>query len=204
MPEIGSSRSISGCIAIPAPRPSSRPTVCSKTVMSAFVTRLSSVAAARPANDPPTISTVQRLKSVVITGSSLVPKPAVSVHKLRTAPRCGCHQHQSALFGTGASDSVKRQWWVVAVEMFDGGEDKFGLADVLDVVEQKFAWPEMEVTCFAGGIRHIASGAVMGVLPAVAGVNGGPKVVEHMAMGVPAFTGRQSDFPHADAVVLAQ
>jgi hypothetical protein len=88
MPEIGSSRSISGCIAIPAPRPSSRPTVCSKTLMSVFVTRLSSVAAARPANDPPTISTVQRLKSVVITGSSLVPKPAVSVHKLRTAPRC--------------------------------------------------------------------------------------------------------------------
>jgi len=44
----------------------------------------------------------------------------------------------------------------------------------------------------------------MGVLPAVAAVNGGPKVVEHMAMSVPAFTGRQSDFSHADAVVLAQ
>ena len=108
------------------------------------------------------------------------------------------------LLGKGASDSVKRQWRVVAVEMFDGSEDHFGLADVLDVVEQEFAWPEMEVTGFAGSVGDVAGGAVMGVLAAVAGVNGGPKVVEHMAMGVPAFAGRQSDFPHADAVVLAQ
>ena len=52
--------------------------------------------------------------------------------------------------------------------------------------------------------KFLQASSFMGVLAAVAGVNGGPKVVEHMAMGVPAFAGRQSDFPHADAVVLAQ
>src|ERR1700744_2389259 len=32
---------------------------------------------------------------------------------------------------------------VVAVEVLDGGEDQFGVADVLDVVEQVFAGAEM-------------------------------------------------------------
>ena len=47
---------------------------------------------------------------------------------------------------------------VVAVEMVDGCENEVGLADVLDVVQEEFAWPEMEVACVARAyetIRHV-------------------------------------------------
>jgi hypothetical protein len=73
--------------------------------------------------------------------------------------------------------------------MFDGHERERGVADVLEVMEEVLARLEVEVTRLAGGVRHEASRAVVGVLAAVTAREGGPEVVEGVAMGAEAFTG---------------
>ncbi|CAN5165474.1 hypothetical protein BH09ACT8_BH09ACT8_09750 [soil metagenome] len=61
--------------------------------------------------------------------------------------------------------------------MLDGGEDELAVTDVLDIVQQVFAWPEMEVTGLAGLVGHLTDGTVVGVLAAGTGVDRGPGVM---------------------------
>ena len=50
----------------------------------------------------------------------------------------------------GASDSVKRQCGIGAVEEFDCREHQFGVTHVFEVVKEVFAFGEMKVACLAG------------------------------------------------------
>src|SRR5580693_7661422 len=93
---------------------------------------------------------------------------------------------------------------VGAVQMFHRGEDQVGVTDVLDVVEQILAGAEVEVSGLTGQVGDLACGAVECVLAAAAGGDGGPEVVEHVAVGVPTLSGRESDLPHPDSGVLAE
>lgn len=88
--------------------------------------------------------------------------------------------------------------------MFDGGENEVSLTDVLNVVKQVLAGAEVEVPRLTGGVRDITGCAVMGMLPAAAGVDGGPEVVKNMAVGMPTFTRREPDFPDPDPVIVAE
>ena len=78
------------------------------------------------------------------------------------------------------------------------------VADVLDVVEQVFTWLEVEVAGLAGGVGDFPGGAIVGVLAAASGVDGSPKVVQHVPMGVPALSRGQPDLPHPHPGILAQ
>ena len=73
-----------------------------------------------------------------------------------------------------------------------------------NVVEQIFPSLEMEVACLARLIRHFTDGAVVGVLAAVACGDGGPEVVQNVAVGMPALAGGESDLPNANPIVLAE
>src|SRR5271163_5166770 len=104
----------------------------------------------------------------------------------------------------GAGVRVDGQRCVGAVQMFHRSEDQVGVADVLDVVEQILAGAEMEVSSLTGQVGDLACGAVECVLAAAAGGDGCPEVVEHVAVGVPTLSGRESDLPHPDSGVLAE
>src|SRR5277367_95512 len=101
---------------------------------------------------------------------------------------------------------VRADWQrpIDAVQMFHGGEDQVGVTNVLDVVEQILAGPELEVPGLTGQVGDLACAAVEGVLTAATGSDGCPEVVQHVAMRVPALSGREPDLPHPDFGVLAE
>ena len=88
--------------------------------------------------------------------------------------------------------------------MFNRREDQVGVADVLDVVEQILAGAEVEVSGLTGQVGDLACGAVECALAAAAGGDGCPEIVEHVAVGAPTLSGRESDLPHPDSGVLAE
>src|SRR6201995_48710 len=62
----------------------------------------------------------------------------------------------------------------------------------------------MKVARLASLVRDFAGGAVVGVLTATPGVNRDPEVIEHVAVGVPAFAGGKPDLPDANSRVFAE
>src|SRR3954452_4177056 len=65
-----------------------------------------------------------------------------------------------------ASDSVKRQCGIGAVEEFDCREHQFGVTHVFEVVKEVFAFGEVKVACLAGYVSNFACGSIGRVLPA--------------------------------------
>src|SRR5258705_9772615 len=104
----------------------------------------------------------------------------------------------------GAWDSVERQWGIGAVEEFDCREHQFGVTHVFEVVKEVFAFGEVKVACLAGYVGNFACGSVGRMLSARSGIDGGPKVIQHVPVGSHSLSWLQTDLPDADPVGFAQ
>ncbi|MBA8847329.1 hypothetical protein [Microcella alkalica] len=93
---------------------------------------------------------------------------------------------------------------IIRIQVLHCGEYQLGTPYILDIMQEILAYSEMEVSSLTRFVRHIASGAVEGVLSTRTGVHCRPEVVENVPMRVPPFAWGETDFPDTHAIVLAE
>src|SRR5215218_23180 len=91
---------------------------------------------------------------------------------------------------------------VGAVDELDGDEDELGVAGVLEVVDLGLARSVALVLRLAGEVALLDRRAVLHARAPAPGRDGGPEVIEHVAVEADALAGPEADLPDAHALGL--